>query len=263
MNITDKITITNEENMELMKRYSDNYFDVAIVDPEYGIGESKKNHKSRNTPVKQKNGNSLKINATEYEKKDWDNKPPGDNFFDELRRVSLNQIIFGGNYFSQITKEVFKPPRRNEYDDFIKNNPKGWVIWDKMNGGNDFNDCELIYTSYDFDTFIVYYMWNGMMQGLCVSENKQKASVQQGNKKLNEKRFHPTLKPIKIYQWMIRKFNLFRLKVLDTNLGVGSIILACIDAECMLIACDKETDYFEKACERGKNYYSQQNIFKT
>lgn len=101
MNITDKIQITNEDNMLLMARYPDNYFDLAIVDPEYGIGIS-------NNPIRQK-----------HKKKSWDNTIPKEEYFKELFRVSKNQIIWGGNYFI----------------DYL-NNTQCFIIWDKKQPEN-------------------------------------------------------------------------------------------------------------------------------
>lgn len=255
------ITISCEDNMDLMARYPNKYFDVAVIDPEYGIGESSKNHKSRNTAIVQKNGSKLKAKDSNYTKKHWDNKPPSDDFFNEIKRVSINQVIFGANYFSQIIKNTCKPPRRNEYDDFIKQNPKGFIIWDKVNGSNDFNDCEIIYTSYHFDSFVLYYMWNGMMQGVDVSTDLQKALIQIGDKSLNEKRFHPTQKPIKLIKWIFNYLNIFNLKVLDTNTGLMVVVLVSIDAECEIVACDKEEEYFNKGIQRVKNHVSQTKLF--
>lgn len=255
------ITISCEDNMELMARYPNKYFDVAVIDPEYGIGESSKNHKSRNTAIVQKNGSKLKAKYSNYTKKHWDNKPPSDDFFNEIKRVSTNQVIFGANYFSQIIKNTCKPPRRNEYDDFIKQNPKGFIIWDKVNGSNDFNDCEIIYTSYDFDSFVLYYMWSGMMQGINVSTDLQKALIQIGDKSLNEKRLHPTQKPIKLIKWIFNFLNIFNLKVIDTNTGLMVVVLVSIDAECEIVACDKEEEYFNKGIQRVKNHVSQTKLF--
>lgn len=255
------ITISCEDNMELMERYPNKYFDVAVIDPEYGIGESSKNHKSRNTAIVQKNGSKLKTKDSNYTKKHWDNKPPSDDFFNEIKRVSINQVIFGANYFSQIIKNTCKPPRRNEYDYFLKQNPKGFIIWDKVNGSNDFNDCEIIYTSYDFDSFVLYYMWNGMMQGVDVSTDLQKALIQIGDKSLNEKRLHPTQKPIKLIKWIFNFLNIFNLKVLDTNTGLMVVVLVSIDAECEIVACDKEEEYFNKGIQRVKNHVSQLKMF--
>lgn len=175
------------DNVTLMKAYSDKCFGLAPVDPEYGIGESNKNHASRNTPIKQKNGAILRAPGPKYKQATWDNEPPSDIFFEELFRVSRNQIIWGANYFRQIVGTPFKPPRRNDWPNFIDKHPTGWIIWDKVNGDNDFNDCELAWTSYDRPTYILPYMWNGMMQAVSID----KPYVQQGNKSLNERRIHP------------------------------------------------------------------------
>ena len=119
MNITDKITITNEDNILLMSRYPDNYFDLAIVDPPYGIGED--GGKARTRGSKRTNG----------EKKGWDNQKPNAEYFAELIRVSKNQIIWGGNYFADLL-----PASRC------------WLYWQKNMGG-DFADGELAWTSFD------------------------------------------------------------------------------------------------------------------
>ena len=260
----NRITISCEDNMDLMARYSDKYFDVAVIDPEYGINVGNMAYlKEVKTTVTQKNGTKLNANKkkTPYTKKNWDNKPPSDNFFNEIKRVSINQVIFGANYFSQIIKNTCKPPRRNEYDDFIKQNPKGFIIWDKVNGSNDFNDCEIIYTSYNFDSFVLYYMWSGMMQGINVSTDLQKALIQIGDKSLNEKRLHPTQKPIKLIKWIFNFLNIFNLKVIDTNTGLMVVVLVSIDAECEIVACDKEEEYFNKGIQRVKNHVSQLKMF--
>ena len=119
MKVTDKITITNEDNMQLMARYPDNYFDLAIVDPPYGIGED--GGKARTRGSKRTNG----------EKKGWDNQRPNAKYFAELIRVSKNQIIWGGNYFADLL-----PASRC------------WLYWQKNMGG-DFADGELAWTSFD------------------------------------------------------------------------------------------------------------------
>lgn len=137
MKITDKITITNEDNMELMKRYPDNYFDIAIVDPPYGIGESSKNNKGRSKLAKSK----------DYGIKHWDNNSPDKLYFEELIRVSKNQIVFGANHF------ISKLP----YDSSC------WIVWDKVNGENDFADCELAWTSFKTAVRMVKFMWHGSL----------------------------------------------------------------------------------------------------
>ena len=118
MKVTDKITITNEDNMKLMARYPDNYFELAIVDPPYGIGANKMTL-----------GNGKK--KIYRGKNDWDNSIPSEDYFKELFRVSKNQIIWGGNYMT----EYLKPT-------------SSWLFWDKGTGENDFADGELAWTSF-------------------------------------------------------------------------------------------------------------------
>ena len=95
MQVTEKITITNEDNMALMARYPDNYFDLAIVDPPYGIGFGAFNRTNKAT-------NGQRVKANKYKNSDWDNSTPNDEYFKELKRISINQICFGGNYFLQL-----------------------------------------------------------------------------------------------------------------------------------------------------------------
>ena len=239
MNITDKITITNEDNMLLMARYPDNYFDLAIVDPPYGIGADKQSIKP--VLVKQKNGNTLKVkNTNHYTQKNWDNEIPTNKYFQELKRVSKNQIIWGANYFGLIG---------------------GYLVWDKLNGECDQFDCEIAYNSLNNRTDLVYFMWQGMFQGIYCGRDIRKALIQQGNKQLNEKRLHPTQKPIKLYQWLLDKYAKQGDKILDTHLGSGSIAIACHDYGFELTACELDKEYYDKAIQRIKNHVSQQTLF--
>jgi len=125
MKVTDKITITNEDNMELMKRYPDNYFDLAIVDPPYGIDLANMNMGIGNTPK------ASKVKNRKWKAKDWDSAIPSDEYFTELFRVSKNQIIWGGNYFNLGICNKF-------------------IIWDKeIPEGLSFSDCEYAWTSFN------------------------------------------------------------------------------------------------------------------
>ena len=120
MKLTDKITITNEDNMKLMSRYPDNYFDLAIVDPPYGIGQS-------GGVFRDRKGGGHRV----LKRKEWDNATPSIEYFKELFRVSKDQVIWGGNYFTdKITVS------------------RCWLYWDKLMGG-DFSDGELAWTSFD------------------------------------------------------------------------------------------------------------------
>ena len=129
------LQITNEDCMELMARYPDKYFELAIVDPPYGIGEDGKKNHSRDKLTKSK----------KYTPKSWDKEPPSIEYFAELKRVSKNQIIWGANHFGNM------PPS------------SCWVVWDKDNTGN-FADCELAYTSFKTAVRIFTFKWNGMLQ---------------------------------------------------------------------------------------------------
>tara|TARA_R110000782_G_scaffold26456_1_gene67772 strand:- start:142 stop:804 length:663 start_codon:yes stop_codon:yes gene_type:complete len=146
MKITDNIEITNEDNMLLMSRYPDNYFDLAIVDPPYGIGEDGEKNHSRNNATK----------STKYTPKNWDSSAPNFEYFIELKRVSKNQIIWGANHFIQ---------------EIPKANSSCWIVWDKLNTG-DFSDCELAYASFKTAVRKFQFRWNGMLQG--DMKNKEK-----------------------------------------------------------------------------------------
>tara|TARA_R110002153_G_scaffold184588_1_gene337785 strand:- start:467 stop:1111 length:645 start_codon:yes stop_codon:yes gene_type:complete len=140
------MNITNEDNMELMARYEDNHFDLAIVDPPYGIGEDGAKNHSRDKLAK----------AKKYTPKNWDKETPTIEYFKELKRVSKNQIIFGANHFIE----------------YIPNsNSSCWIVWDKDNSG-DFADSELAYTSFKTAVRNFKWRWNGMLQQNM--KNKQK-----------------------------------------------------------------------------------------
>ena len=122
MKVTDKITITNEDNMLLMARYPDNYFDLAIVDPPYGLGD-----RLSNGGGKRKDDPSRLL----YVDKEWDILPSKE-YWKELFRVSKNQVVFGANYFLE-----YLP------------NTRGFVCWDKNQAMPTLSACELVWTSFD------------------------------------------------------------------------------------------------------------------
>ena len=126
MQVTEKIYIENCDNMELMARYPDKYFDLCIIDPPYGIGESNKQRK--NAPCKRWKAAK---NDIPYEKKEWDKTIPTAEYWKELFRVSKNQIVWGGNYMTE-----YLPPRM------------GWIFWDKKNGDTDFSDGEWLWNGF-------------------------------------------------------------------------------------------------------------------
>lgn len=207
--------------MALMSRYPDNYFDIAIVDPPYGIGEDggdkQRNFRSKKCP---------KGTNKHYTKKNWDNSKPNAYYFQELKRVSKNQIIWGGNYFV-------------EYLD----SSMGWIFWDKKNGESDFSDGELAYTSFNKGLRKFEWLWAGFQ--------KQRSEI----------RIHPTQKPAALYKWLLEKYAKEGDKILDTHLGSGSIAIACHDYNFDLTACELDKEYFDKAMQRINNHMSQQKLF--
>jgi site-specific DNA-methyltransferase (adenine-specific) len=207
--------ITNEDNMELMARYPDNYFDLAIVDPPYGIDLANMNMGIGNTPK------ASKAKNRKWKAKNWDNEIPKDYFFQELFRVSKNQIIWGGNYFNLGICNKF-------------------IIWDKeIPNGLSFSDCEYAWTSFSGANKIFRYS---------AYLNK------------NEK-FHPTQKPPQLYKWLLHKYAKEGDKILDTHLGSGSIAIACHDYKFDLTACELDKEYFDKAMQRINNHMAQQKLF--
>jgi len=213
MKVTDKITITNEDNMELMARYPDNYFDLAIVDPPYGIGmDGQKESIKKGTQIRKK-----------HNFKNWDNAIPSKEYFKELFRVSKNQVIWGGNYFT----EHLKPT-------------KSWVFWYKGQQDLTMSDGEMAWTSTKEVTRMV---------------NIHRTHI------WKEKPEHPTQKPIKLYKWLLDKYAKQGDKILDTHLGSGSIAIACHDYKFELTACELDKEYYDKAIERIKNHVSQQKLF--
>lgn len=248
--------IFNEDCIGYMKTLSYEHYGLAISDPNYGIGESSKNHASRNTPVKQRNGEVMRAPRTTYKKKNWDDVPPPDEYFAELYRTTKNQIIWGANYFKQIVEEPFKPPRREHWKEFIATNPTGWIIWDKCNGTNDFNDCELAWTSFDRPTYILPYMWNGMMQGKSITE----FDIAQGNKKLNEKRIHPTQKPVLLYRKLLIEYGIPGMSVFDSHAGSQSLRVAAHMEGWDYSGCEIDKEIFQSGSKRFGEEFSKQEI---
>lgn len=213
-----------------LKKFKDNHFDIGVVDVNYGIGESSKNHNSRNTPVKQKNGSILNIKDKNYKSKDWDNERPSKEYFDELFRVCKYVIIWGGNYLTDLFPEF----------------SSGRIIWDKCTGDNDFSDAEIAWTNLFSSTRLFRYMWSGMMQGKSIAEGH----IQQGNKKLNEVRIHQTQKPVKLYLWLAQRFFKKGWKVLDTHVGSASSLIAYEMLGFEYVGYEKDLDHFNDSNNR-------------
>jgi len=217
--------ITNEDNMQLMSRYEDNYFNLAIVDPPYGINADENAHK---------NGINCKLNGFKKHKKgQWDNSIPSKEYFTELFRVSKNQIIWGGNYFTEYLKPVMS-----------------WIVWDKMQHNFSFADGELAWNSFGNKLKIFKYA-RGNESGFAP---KIKAGLKIG---LN---IHPTQKPIKLYEWLLMNYAKEGDKILDTHLGSGSIAIACHNLGYDLTACELDKEYYNAAIKRLETHTAQLRI---
>ena len=226
----------NIDCMDGMKTFPDNYFGLAIVDPPYGRGED--GGKKRSGYVRQKNGSKIFVSDGGYEKKAWDDKPPDAEYFNELFRVSRNQIIFGVNYF-----------------DFPLMG--GRIVWDKCNDGSDQSGAEIAYCSLNDRVDIFRFMWRGMFQGKSISEG----TVQQGNKKLNEKRIHPCQKPVALYEWILGKYAKPGDIILDTHVGSASSLIACHRAGYKYVGYELDKDYYRASKMRLDAEKSQLTIF--
>jgi len=213
MKVTDKITITNEDNMELMARYEDNHFDLAIVDPPYGYGDKKTNI----------------LNFRQKEQhREW-NTSPNDDYFKELFRVSKDQIIWGGNYFP-----------------FIWNyGGRCFIYWHKGNPVSNFADGELAWTSFDKNAKQFDYRYYGNLDGNTSASKK----------------FHPTQKPISLYEFLLMNYAKKGDKILDTHLGSGSIAIACHNRGFDLTACELDKEYYEASIKRINQQIAQQRLF--
>jgi|TARA_Y100000310_G_scaffold162046_1_gene161979 site-specific DNA-methyltransferase (adenine-specific) len=202
-----KIELHNVDCLPFMKQCEDKQFDLAIVDPPYGIGMDGKNNWS----------------GSKHEVKDWDNHAPSTEYFNELIRISKNQIVWGANHF--ISRMPF--------------DSKCWLIWDKKNDGFSFADGEMAWTS--FDTAVRFFRYHRGQQ--------------------TDKRIHPTQKPKELYRWILKNYAEEGQTIFDSHLGSGSIAVACDDMGFDLVATEIDKDYFEKANKRLKPYRNQQALF--
>ena len=208
--------IYNEDCLKAMKSMKDNQFDLAIVDPPYG----------GNDAIGLKDNKNQKKQATKRTNyKVFENVAPSFEYFDELKRVSKNQIIWGVNFF--------------KYD-----LNGGRLCWDKK--GTAFGRGELAYLSMTKSVNICEIVWNGMIQG---------------DMKNKEQRIHPTQKPVKLYEWLLMNYAKEGDKILDTHLGSGSIAIACHNLGFDLTGFELDKEYFDNAVKRINNHQSQIRIF--
>ena len=205
------INIYNEDCLEAMRRMETDQYNLAIVDPPYGID------RDGHTGVK-------KHHWKAYKKKDWDNSIPCKDYFIQLKRVSKNQVIWGGNYFV-----MYLCPSM------------GWLYWNKGQPGLTMSDGELAYTSF-----------NVALREVIINRchiKKYGGSI------------HPTQKPVALYKWILNNYAKEGDKILDTHLGSGSIAIACHDMGFSLDGYELDTEYYEAACKRLKEHQRQLKLF--
>lgn len=219
----------NMDCMEGMKQFPDKYFSLAIVDPPYFSGPERREFYGRKV-------SPIGVHRI-YEKSDaW--TVPGKEYFDELFRVSKNQIIWGCNYFDY----SFGPGR---------------IVWDKCNDASDYSDCEIAYCSFHNSVRIFRYMWNGMFQGKSISQGW----IQQGNKAKNEKRIHPTQKPVNLYLWLLQKYAKDGDIILDTHVGSASSLIACHQMGIRCVGFEIDKSHYEKSFARLEAEKAQLTLF--
>lgn len=205
-------TVHNIDCMEFLRRQPDRAFDLAIVDPPYFSGPERRAYfGSRNS--------TIGVSRVYHKSKAW--QVPGPEYFDELRRVARHYIVWGCNYY----RYTFHPGR---------------IVWDKCNGASSFSDCELAATDLFDSVRLFRFMWNGMMQGKSIREGH----IMQPDKSRNEKRIHPTQKPVLLYAWLLETFARPGWRILDTHLGSGSSRIAAYKLGFDFTACEMDPHYF-------------------
>lgn len=209
--------------MDYMRGLPDKAFELAIVDPPYGIGHSMIASKQSGTQY----GKSAAPKTT-YRYSEWDKSIPDKEYFDELFRVSKDQIIWGANYMT-----IYLPPSM------------GWIFWDKDNSGN-YSDGELAFTSFSRGLQKVKITWNGMIQY---------------DMKNKEDRIHPTQKPVKLYRWLLDNYASPGDRILDTHLGSGSSAIAAHDMGFDFVGIELDPDYYAAAVKRFNNAKLQTKLF--
>lgn len=230
MTHTSTINIQHGDCMEVMKSLPDKAFDLAIVDPPYFSGPERRQFYGRRV-------SNIGVQRIYKESEKWE--IPTAEYFDELQRVARHYIVWGCNYFNYVFAH-------------------GRIVWDKCNGSS-FSDCEIAATDLIKSVRLFPFMWNGMLQGKSIYEGR----VMQGNKKLNEKRIHPTQKPVALYIWLLQKFAKPGWKILDTHLGSGSIAIACHNLGFSLLGIEKDEHYYRAAINRFEFYCKEPNLFNT
>lgn len=216
------INLYNGDCMKAMAKMRDNEFDLAIVDPPYGIGADNKNSGKK---LKSRKSSAL---LKDYGEQRWDSNIPDISYFNELVRISKHQIIWGVNYYP--------------YSFLIG----GRIYWNKCVTMPTYSDGELAYCSKINSLKSFKFAWHGMIQG---------------NMKEKEHRIHPTQKPVQLYKWLLQNYAKEGDKILDTHGGSMSIAIACWDLGFDLDLYEIDKEYFEAGKLRLKRHKSQGQLF--
>lgn len=201
--------------MDFLSKFPDKYFDLIIDDPPYGIGEDGSKNNSRNKIA-------IAKSYVAYSGNDSEAPPP--EYFEELKRISHHQIIWGANHF------ISHLP--------VPADASCWLVWDKDNGNSHFADCELAWTSFHSAVRKFKYRWNGMWQE---------------NMKHKEKRIHPNQKPVALYGWLLNNYAKLGYKIGSPHMGSQSDRIAAYKLGFDFWGCDKDEHYFKTGDERFRS----------
>jgi site-specific DNA-methyltransferase (adenine-specific) len=227
---TDTLDLRLMDCMELMREFPDKHFDLACIDPPYGIGEDGSKAHTRGRGEFASNSKAKALAKPYKPFAGNDKNPPSSEFFTELFRVSKNQIVWGANHFID---RIGKPS-------------PCWIVWDKLNEANDFADCELAWTSYKSAVRKFEFRWQGMLQG---------------DMKNKEQRIHACQKPVALYRWLLANYAKEGMKILDTHLGSMSSCIAAHYSGVHLTGCELDPDYFAAGIARVKRETAQLTLF--
>lgn len=206
------------DNIEFLKSFKDKSISLGVIDPPYGIGQDGSTNHTRGKKAK----------SLDYKGYDGnDQEPPPPEYFEQLFRVTKNQIIWGANHF--IDRIPYASPC--------------WLIWDKVNGKTDFADCELAWTSFKTAARIFHFRWQGMLQG---------------NMKDKEKRIHPNQKPLPLYQWIYRNYAKPGFSIIDTHMGSQNSRIAAYKEGLDYYGCEHDPHYFKE----GNLYFKSKTEIK-
>ena len=233
------ITLYNADCMEIMKGFSDKQFDLALVDPPYGIGFGNFNRTNKAECGK-------RVKANKYKNSNWDSSAPADDYFIELKRISKNQIVWGGNYFEFLANKQNENLKTIEqFNNYINKSDQSWIFWYKQNPVPNFADGELAWCSFENVKDQFNFKYFGNIEGNTSASNK----------------IHPTQKPVALYKWLLNKYAKAGDTILDTHLGSGSSAIAAHDGGFEFTGIELDEEYYNAAKQRLILHQRQLNLF--